>query len=62
MNKIILTSAALAILIGCAIHENNTDAVVDTNKSTTIDLDYMNTEVRAQDGSSDRSRDGPGSL
>lgn len=49
MNKIFLITTGLAFTIGCAVVDKKTDVVLDTVNSTTIDLDYMNTDVRAQD-------------
>lgn len=49
MKKILFTLSGLALLIGCKVSDNNADTVAPSNETITIDLDYMNTEVRAQD-------------
>ncbi|MEJ6755373.1 MAG: M13 family metallopeptidase N-terminal domain-containing protein, partial [Crocinitomicaceae bacterium] len=50
MNRVLLTAAGLSVLIGCKIVDEKVDEpIIESSSSTTIDLDYMNTEVRPQD-------------
>ncbi|MFT6502688.1 MAG: putative endopeptidase [Crocinitomicaceae bacterium] len=50
MNRVLLTTAALSVLIGCKVVDEKVDEpIIESSSSTTIDLDYMNTEVRPQD-------------
>lgn len=49
MKKTLLATTGIAVLIGCAVVDTKVDEVIDSIGTTTIDLDYMNTEVRAQD-------------
>ncbi|MFT6244308.1 MAG: putative endopeptidase [Salibacteraceae bacterium] len=50
MNRVLLTTAALSVLIGCKVVDEKMDEpIIESSSSTTIDLDYMNTEVRPQD-------------
>lgn len=48
MKKILFTLTGVALLIGCKVTEDKTSDVKPPS-SVTIDIDYMNTAVRAQD-------------
>jgi len=48
MKKILFTFSALALIVGCKVTEDKGTDPISKN-SVTIDLDYMNNEVRAQD-------------
>lgn len=50
MNKVLLTVAGLSVLIGCkVVDEKAGEPIIESSSSTTIELDYMNTEARPQD-------------
>ena len=50
MNKVLLTAAGLSLLIGCKVLDEKVDEPkIESGSTTTIDLDFMNAEVRPQD-------------